>query len=204
MSNHLPFATHVAVAELDREKLVRGLNTTLATALDLHSQVKQAHWNIKGPQFFARHELFERLATRVLTWADELAERTSALGGYAMGTTRLGAAASEISEYDLSAVDGSAHLLTLVERYATFCERLRVRVNEAADADDAATEDLYIEILRAAELDMWFLESHLVPSGTASVTSFAHAASTISNGAISNVGVVNGGGDRATRRRDQH
>lgn len=157
-----PFPSHVDVPEEDRTKLINGLNKSLATSLDLYSQVKQAHWNIKGPQFFARHELFDKLATRVLEWADEFAERAATLGGYAKGTLRLGTASSEIEEYDLSAIDGTQHVRALVDRYATFAERLRVRVKEAHDADDAATEDLFVEVLRAAELDMWFLESHLV------------------------------------------
>lgn len=157
-----PFPSHVDVLEEDRVKLIHCLNQSLATSLDLYSQVKQAHWNIKGPQFFARHELFDKLATRVLEWADEFAERAATLGGYAKGTLRLGAASSEIEEYDLDAIDGAQHVRALVERYATFTERLRVRVKEAHDAQDAATEDLFVEVLRAAELDMWFLESHLV------------------------------------------
>ncbi|HJK99202.1 MAG TPA: DNA starvation/stationary phase protection protein Dps [Polyangiaceae bacterium LLY-WYZ-14_1] len=155
------FTTHVGMKEQDRERLVTTLNTTLATTLDLMLQVKQAHWNIRGPWFFARHELFDELAKQLRKLGDDIAERASTLGGYANGTVRLSAEHSELPEYDLKAVDGEQHLRQLTERYGTYTKLLRTGISRSQESNDPATEDLLTEALRKTELDLWFLESHL-------------------------------------------
>lgn len=155
------FTNHISLPEDAKNQLIESLNTALATTLDLRSQVKQAHWNIKGPQFFARHELFDNLATRLNDYADVIAERAATLGGYATGTARLSAEKSKLPEYDLRAIDGKHHIRTLVDRYSEYNCFVREAIQEAATQGDPATEDLYTEVLRGTELDMWFLESHI-------------------------------------------
>jgi starvation-inducible DNA-binding protein len=155
------FSNHVSLPEETKKRLTETLNVALATTLDLHSQVKQAHWNIKGPQFFARHELFDNLATKLRDHADTIAERAATMGAYAEGTLRLGAEASKLPEYDLRAVDGKQHIKALVDRYSEYTAFVREAVQAASEEGDPATEDLYTEVLRDTELDMWFLESHL-------------------------------------------
>jgi len=155
------FTNHVSLPENAKTALVDTLNAALATTLDLHSQVKQAHWNIKGPQFFARHELFDTMAVRLRDFADVIAERATTLGGYANGTSRLSAERSKLPEYDLRAVDGKHHIKVLVDRFSDYTAFIRTAIRDAADNNDPATEDLFTEILRGTELDMWFLESHL-------------------------------------------
>jgi len=155
------FTNHISLPEENKTKLVDTLNTVLATTADLRSQVKQAHWNIKGPQFFARHELFDNLAAKLNEYADVTAERAATLGGYARGTARQSAERSQIPEYDLRAVDGKHHIRALVDRYSEYTRLIRDALREAAEQGDPATEDLFTEILRGTELDMWFLESHV-------------------------------------------
>jgi starvation-inducible DNA-binding protein len=155
------FSNHVALPDKAKETLVETLNIALATTNDLHSQVKQAHWNIKGPQFFARHELFDTMAGRLRDFADTIAERATTMGGYATGTSRLSAEHSKLPEYDLRAVDGKQHIKVLVDRFSEYTKFIRSAIDEAGNNNDPATEDLYTEILRGTELDMWFLESHL-------------------------------------------
>lgn len=155
------FTNHVSLPEEAKTQLVDTLNTMLATTSDLRSQVKQAHWNVKGPQFVARHELFDNLAAKLLDYADVIAERAATLGGYATGTVRQSAEHSKLPEYDVRAVDGKHHIRELVDRYSEYTRLIRDAVNEAENVDDPATEDVYTEILRGTELDMWFLESHI-------------------------------------------
>lgn len=155
------FPTRVAIEEPARTELVGMLNTALASAVDLQSQIKQAHWNIKGPHFFARHQLFDDIAAHAREWADELAERVSTLGGYATGTARDAAAHSKLPTYDMNAVDGIDHLRVVVERIAGFCKMSRAGVAMADRLEEAITEDLCVSITRQAELDLWFLESHI-------------------------------------------
>jgi len=155
------FNTRINLSPETRQTLIESCNTMLGTAVDLTMQVKQAHWNIKGPQFFARHQLFDHLADHLRDWSDDLAERAATMGGYARGTIRTAAEGSVLPEYDLDAVDGRQHLRILAERYATFCNRSREAIETSQKVGDPVTEDLFTEILRGAELDLWFLESHL-------------------------------------------
>jgi starvation-inducible DNA-binding protein len=152
----------VALPEESRVWLVQHLNHALATSIDLSLQVKQAHWNIRGPQFFARHELFDKLALNLRAFADELAERAATLGGYAEGTVRLASKNSALQEYDLKAVDGKDHIAALVSRYATFASQVRESIDASESLNDPITADLLTEVCRGVELDTWFLESHLV------------------------------------------
>lgn len=160
--------TQTAVPTADRQSLVHGLNHALATAIDLHWQVKQAHWNLRGPWFFARHQLFDQLAENARTFADQLAERAGTLGGRARGTVRMSAERSVLPEYDVGLESGRAHLVQLIDRYGRWTRQLREMVALAQQVSEPATEDLLIEGLRQAEQDLWFLESH-VDAGPAQV-----------------------------------
>ncbi len=160
-NSNIKFQSGVKMDDRARSHLIERSNQLLASLLDLHSQVKQAHWNIKGPQFFARHQLFDDLAAHLNAWADDVAERASTLGGYANGTVRLASSGSVLDEYDLEAVEGRRHLGALRDRYAKLGGVLRESIGEAARLEDPVSEDLFTEVLRGVELDLWFLESHL-------------------------------------------
>jgi starvation-inducible DNA-binding protein len=142
-----------------RVTMISLLNARLADCFDLHSQCKQAHWNVKGIQFIALHELFDKIAGDFLGFADELAERATALGGYAEGTTRMAAAASWLPEYPVDVVSGKAHLVALVTRVALFGNLIRASIKDSQA--DAGTADLFTEISRVTDFDLWFLEAHL-------------------------------------------
>jgi starvation-inducible DNA-binding protein len=155
------FPSHVNLSADAREELIDVLNTLLADAIDLHWQIKQAHWNIRGRHFYSRHELFDDLAKRARDQADEFAERAGTLGGYAEGTIRLAAKNSELPEYDLQAVDGDSHVRALVDRFARYGASIRNGIHRADEVNDPVTADLLTQTLSAVELDLWFLESHL-------------------------------------------
>ena len=144
-----------------REKAVQLLNQHLADTADLYSQTKQAHWNVKGMQFIQLHELFDSLAATLIGFVDEIAERATALGGIALGTTRLAAANSRLPEYPLDAVDGRQHLEALCQRYAALAKTTRAAIDEAEEYGDADTADLFTQISRELDKNLWFLESHI-------------------------------------------
>jgi starvation-inducible DNA-binding protein len=160
----MKFPSHINLPREARAELIELLNTCLATSIDLHWQVKQAHWNIRGKNFISRHELFDEVADHVRKHADDFAERAGALGGYAQGTIRLAAENSELEEYDLSAVNGDDHVLVLVDRVARYAVTIRDGIQRAADLNDPVTEDLFTRVLAEVEQDLWFLESHLYGS----------------------------------------
>jgi starvation-inducible DNA-binding protein len=136
-------------------------NKQLAAALDLYSQDKQAHWNVKGRDFWQLHELFDDLAEQVLEQIDLIAERATALGGYATGTVRMSAATSALPEYPVEATEGMDHVTALSDRYAVYAATNRAAIDEAAEAGDQDTADMFTEISRAADKHLWFLEGHL-------------------------------------------
>ncbi|HVP43120.1 MAG TPA: DNA starvation/stationary phase protection protein Dps [Terriglobales bacterium] len=155
------FHTSIDIPEKKRLELIDLLNARLADTLDLKTQAKQAHWNVKGREFFQLHELFDSLATHLEGHSDLIAERVTALGGTALGTTRIAAATSTIPEYDLDAVKGEEHVRALVQRLAKVAAAARKAIERASELGDQGTADLFTEIVRDADKDLWFLEAHL-------------------------------------------
>ena len=155
------FKTSIDIPERRRMELIVLLNARLADTLDLKLQTKHAHWNVKGPQFHELHELFDQIAGRLEGASDQLAERVTALGGTANGTARQVAAASALAEYDLHATAGSEHVRALASRLSRLCAAVRAAIDESTRLGDLATADLFTEIARAADKDLWFLEAHL-------------------------------------------
>ena len=144
-----------------RAKVAALLNARLADALDLQMQAKQAHWNVKGPQFIALHELFDKLAAEIDGHVDEMAERITALGGIAEGTVQAVAGRTKLDAYPLDIAEGRAHLDALAAAYARFAKSVRKAIDEADKAGDADTSDLFTGISRSADKGLWLLEAHL-------------------------------------------
>lgn len=154
--------TMIDIPERNRTQLVAILNQSLANASDLKSQCKQAHWNVKGKDFYQLHLLFDELATETDDYADMLAERITALGGMAQGTVRMAAKATELPEFPTDIFEGMDFVVALSERFAQFgaeCRELISKTDE--DLDDAVTADLYTEIARGIDKRLYFLEAHI-------------------------------------------
>lgn len=147
-----------------RQELCQLLNQRLADAVDLQSQMKQAHWNVKGPSFIALHELFDKVYEEVGEYVDLLAERVAQLGGVAEGTVRVAAKNSRLEEYPLDIAEGSAHVQAVSKALAAFAHDIRLAIDEADDLDDAGTADLFTEISRGIDKSLWFVEAHLQTS----------------------------------------
>lgn len=159
--NELEFKTSIDIPAQSRKEIISILNHDLAASSDLYSQTKQAHWNVKGDNFYQLHELFDDLAEGILEVVDMIAERATALGGYAMGTVRMAAESSFLPEYECHSSKGSDHVAELVRRYAKYAKRVREMINKTADLGDFSTSDLYTEVSRKADKSLWFLEAHL-------------------------------------------
>ena len=155
------FKTKNDLAEAVRLKVVALLNARLADAIDLQTQAKQAHWNVKGPMFIALHELFDKINEDVEDYVDGIAERAVQLGGVAEGTARMVAKRSSLSEYPAATLDGRSHVDALSSALAAFGKSARQAINEANDLGDADTADLFTEISRGTDQWLWFVEAHL-------------------------------------------
>ena len=155
------YPTHNDLPERTRKRAIDLLQARLADAIDLGLQAKQAHWNVKGPQFIALHELFDGIHTRIQPQVDDLAERIVQLGGTANGTIQAARAATSLPEYPLDLVAGRAHVEALAASLAVWGKAVRAAIDDAAAFGDADTADLLTEISRAADKDLWFVEAHL-------------------------------------------
>ena len=144
-----------------REKMVPMLNQHLADLFDLLSQTKHAHWNVKGPHFMSLHLLFDTFAEGLEKYVDTVAERLTAMGGYAYGTARMAAANSKVKEFPTDILAGRDIVKAMVERYAAVGNSIREGVDASDKAGDAATSDMLIDIQRDLDQWLWFLEAHL-------------------------------------------
>jgi len=155
------FHTSIDIPERRRAALIDLLNARLADATDLKTQTKHAHWNVKGPQFFQLHELFDQIAPHFDDYADLIAERAVQLGGVAEGTLRQAVEGTSIQQYDLKAVNGLEHVKALVKNIAAFAKLVRQAIDQADELEDKDTADIFTEISRQADKDLWFLEAHI-------------------------------------------
>jgi starvation-inducible DNA-binding protein len=158
------YTTRIDLSSETRTQVVALLNQTLALTLDLKTQVKQAHWNVKGMNFYQLHQLFDAIASQVEEYSDLIAERVTALGGTAMGTVRIAAQASTLPEYPFEIFDGKDHVAALADRLALYAQTVRSAIAQTTALSDADTADIYTEISRTVDKDLWFLEAHLQTS----------------------------------------
>jgi starvation-inducible DNA-binding protein len=154
------YETENDISKERRMELNALLNQRLADAVDLQMQMKQAHWNVKGPSFIGLHELFDKVAQSVEGYVDQIAERIMQLGGIAEGTVRMAASRTRLPEYPLEIAEGTAHVEAVARALSTFGKEVRTTVDEANALDDADTADLFTEISRGTDQWLWFVEAH--------------------------------------------
>jgi starvation-inducible DNA-binding protein len=149
------------LSESARQTLSDVLNARLADGLDLHSQIKVAHWNITGPQFAALHPLFETFALSLANFNDSIAERSVTLGGKAFGTVRHVAKTSRIAEYPQETTRDLEHVKLLAERFEGYLTELRASRSVAESQADTDTVDLFTTVITEFEKNAWFLRASL-------------------------------------------
>ena len=154
------YATENDLSLQRRKQLNALMNQRLASAVDLQMQMKQAHWNVKGPSFIGLHELFDKVDEAVESYVDMIAERIVQLGGVAEGTVRVAAARSRLPEYPLAIADGLAHVEAVARALSTFGQEARSTISQADELDDADTADLFTEVSRGLDKWLWFVEAH--------------------------------------------
>ena len=153
-------STHNDLPEVTRGKVIELLDARLADATDLQTQLKQAHWNVKGPSFIALHELFDKINEAVEDYVDDLAERVVQLGGTAHGTARQVATRSTLPEYPAVSA-GRDHVEAVATALAAFAKLARTSIDQADELGDKDTADIFTEISRGVDKWLWFVEAHL-------------------------------------------
>ena len=150
--NDLPQASRVQVIEL--------LNQRLADSIDLQTQCKQAHWNVKGPAFIALHKLFDEINEDVEEYVDLIAERIVQLGGIAEGTVGVVTGRTSLVDYPLVLSKGAEHVAALSDALAAFGRTVRVGIEEMNELEDAGSAEILTEISRGVDKWLWFVEAH--------------------------------------------
>jgi starvation-inducible DNA-binding protein len=155
------YATKNDLPETTRSKIIPLCNARLADSVDLETQVKQAHWNVKGLSFVALHKLFDEINEDVEEYVDLTAERVVQLGGVAEGSARQSVKASKLSEYPADIAEGHEHVDALSTALATYGKLTRGAIDEADKLGDKVTADMFTDISRGVDKWLWFLEAHL-------------------------------------------
>jgi starvation-inducible DNA-binding protein len=154
------YPTKNDLPEDTRREAIGLLNQRLADCIDLQTQCKQAHWNVKGPTFIALHKLFDEINEDVEEYVDLLAERVVQLGGVAEGTIAVVAKRSTLLDYVLTLSAGSEHVTALSDALAMFGRTVRVGIEEMNELEDADSADILTEISRGVDKWLWFVEAH--------------------------------------------
>jgi starvation-inducible DNA-binding protein len=154
------YSTKNDLPESTREAIIGLCNARLADAIDLQTQCKQAHWNVRGATFIALHELFDSINEQVEDFVDLIAERAAQLGGAVEGTARTAARRSTLAEYP-QVRGGRGHADALSSALAAFGKSVRAAIDESGQIGDATTADIFTEVSRGIDKWLWFVEAHL-------------------------------------------
>lgn len=155
------YTSRIDLSDHVRKTAIAVLQARLSDALDLEAQTKQAHWNVKGRDFIQLHELFDKLHGVVEEQVDTIAERITALGGIADGRIQTTAKESQLYAYSLETVKGEDHLKVLAAVLAQFGKAVRWDINATSELGDADTADVFTEVSREIDKQLWFIEAHL-------------------------------------------
>jgi len=153
--------THNTLSENIRVRSIELLNKHLAAAIDLQAQVKQAHWNVRGPGFIGIHRLFDDVAGKVGEYSDMIAERIGGLGGAALGTVQTATRSSFLIPYPHDIGDEKQHAFAVAGSLAAFGQSVRGANEQAAGFGDADTADMLTDISRGVGQQLWLVESHI-------------------------------------------
>ena len=155
------YPTKNSLPEKTRSQISGMLQGHLSNSLDLVTQAKQAHWNVKGPDFISLHELFDKIAEDSEEYIDLIAERIVQLGGIAEGTLRVAAKRTQLPDYPLNISSGHDHVNALAHTLASYGEGIRKAVGLADELMDQDTADILTQISREVDKYLWFVEAHV-------------------------------------------
>ena len=153
--------TRINIEEDDRKRIVAILNQVLADVTDLQSQLRYAHWNVRGALFYPMHKLFEELGEPLDELMDDLAERITALGGVALGTIRQAVSGSSLKEFNVDSNDDLSFLNELTEKTAQLANKIREDIDKTAELGDANSSDLLTGLGRVLDKSLWLMEAHI-------------------------------------------
>jgi len=158
-------ATRNSLKDNARKTAIAALAARTADAIDLALALKHAHWNVRGPQFIAVHEMLDGFRTEVDGYVDTMAERIVQLGGSPQGTLQAVAGATSLPAYPVSATRIEGHLTAVADRLGALANAVRQDIDDVAAAGDSGSADVLTGVSRGLDKALWFVEAHLPSAG---------------------------------------
>jgi starvation-inducible DNA-binding protein len=155
------YATGIDLSETKRVQLIQLCNACLAEAVDLQLHCKHAHWNVKGPNFIALHQLFDQVNESVEDYIDSIAERAVQLGGIANSTAHVVTTWAHVPENEAQSASGRDYVQSLSGSLASFAKIARNAIGKSDENGDAVSADIYTEISRGVDKWLWMVQAHL-------------------------------------------
>lgn len=152
---------NIGLKEKDSAAVAAILNKLLADENVLYTKVRNAHWNVEGPDFHAQHLFFEGLYGELAELIDEIAERVRALGHYAVGTMKQFLELTQLTEMKYGKNDSQGFIKELLNDYESLIIALRENIETVEKHGDAGTEDFLVGILGQHEKTAWMLRAHV-------------------------------------------
>ena len=146
--------------DAQREAIAQELSKVLADSYAVYQKTHGYHWNVRGPEFFSLHGLFQQQYTEIWTALDDIAERIRALGELAPQSGSAFGNLTSISEGNPEKTSQEM-LSELVRDHGAVIKTARAALKIAEEAGDEATVDLMTQRLAAHEKAAWMLRSSL-------------------------------------------
>lgn len=153
--------TNIGITEKNTSAVAEILNKLLADENVLYTKVRNAHWNVEGPDFHAQHLFFETIYDELAEIIDEVAERVRSIGHYAVGTMKAWLEITQLTEMAYGKNDSKGFIKEILNDFESLIISLREDIDKVEKNNDAGTEDFLVGILEKHEKTAWMLRSHL-------------------------------------------
>ena len=163
-----PYGTVTHALPLDLEEVVREemteqLNVLLADSMTLRDLYKKSHWQVAGPTFYQLHLLFDKHFGEQVEIVDTIAERIQLLGGVSIAMAHDVAETTRLERPPKGREEVPVQISRLLDAHQLIIGACRTLARRASELGDDGTNDMVVsDVLRANELQSWFLTEHLV------------------------------------------
>lgn len=129
----------------------------LSNGIMFYGNIKEAHWNVKGPNALDAHRMFDDLGEMILEHVDQLGERAVQLGGFA----KIDPSASEIPNLTGKSTTAEEYIAELADGLAKYIKMLHSHITMTGDKNDLVSQNMFLNMSEEAEKQLMFLEMHL-------------------------------------------